>query len=72
MERNQLTSERDKLQTSFSEMKILNHNLTQKTSQLESEKNDLMAVNNNLTKERDELKTSFTETKANWRARKHI
>ncbi len=63
MERNQPCSERDKLQTSFSEMKILNHNLTQKTSKLESEKTHLMAVNNNLTKERDELQKQIGEWK---------
>ncbi|XP_042288937.1 C-type lectin domain family 4 member F-like [Thunnus maccoyii] len=62
MERNQLwadnanlTSERDELQSSYSDVKSHNHNLTQKTSQLENENDHLQAVNNNLTKERDEL-----------------
>ncbi|XP_018520468.1 asialoglycoprotein receptor 1-like [Lates calcarifer] len=51
-----LTSERDQLQTNYSEMKQLNHNLTHKTNQLERDKE-------NLTKERDELWTIYSEMK---------
>ncbi|KAK9539957.1 hypothetical protein VZT92_002436 [Zoarces viviparus] len=50
-----LTSERDKLRTSYSETKSLNANLTLKMNQFEEEKDHLMATNNNLTEERDEL-----------------
>ncbi|KAL7404505.1 hypothetical protein ABVT39_015680 [Epinephelus coioides] len=62
MERNRLwgdnaslASERDKLQTSYSEVKILSHNLTQKTRQLENEIN-------NLTKTVDELQKQIETT----------
>nr|XP_033478867.1 CD209 antigen-like protein C [Epinephelus lanceolatus] len=55
-----LASERDKLQKSYSEVKILNHNLTQKTRQLENE-------NNNLTKTVDELQKQIETTyPADW------
>ncbi|XP_076585506.1 uncharacterized protein LOC143320027 [Chaetodon auriga] len=68
MERNRLfvdnaklTSERGELQTSYNEMKSINHNLTHKTSQLENEKNLLKEMNTNLTNERDELQTSYSK-----------
>ena len=44
-------------------MKNLNHNLTQKMSQLENEKEHLQAVNVNHTKERDELQEYIGEWK---------
>ncbi|XP_049424334.1 CD209 antigen-like protein C [Epinephelus fuscoguttatus] len=55
-----LASERDKLQMSYSDVKILNHNLTQNTRQSE---NDI----NNLTKTVDELQKQIETTcPANW------
>lgn len=56
-----LSSNRDELKRSYSEMKSLNHNLTHKTSQLENERDLLNATNNNLTKERDELRKQIGE-----------
>ncbi|XP_040893045.1 C-type lectin domain family 4 member M-like isoform X2 [Toxotes jaculatrix] len=50
-----LTSERDKLWTSYSEIKRLNLNLTQATHLLENDNDLLKAMKNNLTKERDDL-----------------
>ncbi|XP_056265549.1 C-type lectin domain family 4 member E-like [Pseudoliparis swirei] len=57
-----LNGERDKLRTSYSEMKGLYHNLTLKANQLENEKDHLEAANNNLIKERDELQKLVDET----------
>ncbi|XP_070827234.1 asialoglycoprotein receptor 1-like [Chaetodon trifascialis] len=75
MKRNQLfvdnaklTSERDELQTNYSEMESINHNLTHKTSQLENEKTLLNEMYTNLTNERDELQKEIEKTRcpANW------
>lgn len=43
------------------EMKSLNHNLTQKTGQLEKEKDNFNARNKNLMRERDELQKQIGE-----------
>ncbi|XP_036967438.1 CD209 antigen-like protein E isoform X1 [Acanthopagrus latus] len=48
-----LTSERDKLQTIYSEMESLSRNLAQNISQLEKEKDLLKAMNCNLTSQRE-------------------
>ncbi|XP_030276566.1 CD209 antigen-like protein E isoform X2 [Sparus aurata] len=48
-----LTSERDALQTSYSELESLSRNLAQNISQMEKEKDRLKAMNSNLTSQRE-------------------
>ncbi|KAK2816820.1 hypothetical protein Q5P01_025011 [Channa striata] len=52
----QSEQEKDQLQTNYSQVQSLQTNLTQRTKQLEEERDFLMVVNSNLTQQRDKLK----------------
>ncbi|KAM3624393.1 uncharacterized protein V6R79_022840 [Siganus canaliculatus] len=58
-----LVSERNELQTNYSDLASINYNLTELTSLLEDEKELLEGMNNNLTMERDQLQTDYNEVK---------
>ncbi|XP_034044864.1 CD209 antigen-like protein E [Thalassophryne amazonica] len=54
-DRRNLSKERDELQSSYSQLKELNYNLTQNMSQLET-------INRNLTREKNELQAQLSKT----------
>ncbi|KAM4604003.1 uncharacterized protein ACJ7VT_018637 isoform 1-T1 [Polymixia lowei] len=61
MKNNNLTLERDQLQTSYNDLTEEKNNLTLERDQLQTSYNDLTEEKNNLTLERDQLQTSYND-----------
>ncbi|XP_033181796.1 asialoglycoprotein receptor 1-like isoform X3 [Anabas testudineus] len=57
---NSLITERDKLQTNYTEIKTLNSNLTMDRDKLKTSYTEMKTLNTNLTMERDKMKTLNT------------